>query len=51
VAILNSGRASRFASAAEKTEIDVIFETFRELNATLSGRFDEVNSATRRLRL
>ena len=29
----------------------MIFETFRELNATLRGRFDEVNSAARRLRL
>ena len=49
-AILHSRRTSRFAGAAEETEINMFFEPFVELDPSVGGGFDEVNTSARRLR-
>jgi hypothetical protein len=50
-AVLDAGRAGALASPAEEAKIEVFFETIVKLDPAVSGRFDEVNPAARRLRL
>jgi hypothetical protein len=50
-AVLHAGRAGALASPAEEAEIEVFFETIVKLDTAVSGRFDEMNPAARRLRL
>jgi hypothetical protein len=48
--VLDAGRTGCFAGAAEKAKVQVIFETFGEVDAPFGGGFYEVNSAARRFR-
>ena len=50
-AILHAGRTGRLAGAAEKAEIQVIFETIIKLDATIGGGFHQMNPAARRFGL
>ena len=49
-AVLHSGRTGRLAGAAKEAEIQVIFKTFAEFDATIGGGLHQMNPAARRFR-
>jgi hypothetical protein len=50
-AVLHAGRAGALAGAAEQTEINMFLESVAELDASVGGGFDQMDSAARRFRL
>ena len=49
--VLHSGWTGCFAGAAEKTEVNVLFEAVVELDPPFGGGLDQMNAPARRLRL
>ena len=49
-AVLHAGRARALAGAAEQTEINMFLESVAELDASIGGGFDQMDSAARRFR-
>ena len=50
-AILHAGGTSGLAGAAEQTKLQVFFEAIVQLDASVGGSFDQMDSAARRFRL
>ena len=48
--ILDAGRASALASAAQKAEMKMFLETIIQFDSPFGSRFYQVNPATRRFR-
>ncbi len=50
-AILHAGGTSGLAGAAKQTKLQVFFEAIVQLDASVGGSFDQMDSAARRFRL
>ena len=49
-AILDAGRTGAFTGAAEQAEINMFLESVAQLDASIGGGFDQMDSAARRFR-
>lgn len=49
--IMHTGRTGALAGAAEQTEIEVFLETFVQIDPSIGGGLDQMDSAARRFRL